>query len=174
VQVIDSLRLQVIIARVAGGIRLPHNIQKGGKDMAAPFSTSHLKNSPRAKRWFTIEQANRTLPLVTRIVRDIVNAHERYTQLQGKLDDMPGARELPAIQEQLQASLERLQEYADELASVGIELKDPESGLIDFPGRHQGRDVYLCWKLGEDKVDHWHELHAGYAGRQPLNTLEEE
>jgi len=62
----------------------------------------------------------------------------------------------------------------DELGSIGVELKDYESGLIDFPGRHQGRDIYLCWKLGEDKVTHWHELHSGYAGRQSTNTLEEE
>lgn len=140
--------------------------------MAAPqFSMSGAKPS-KARRRFTLEQANKALPLVTRIVRDIVNTHERATQLQAKLEESTGRE--AGLQAQLDASLEQLQDYVDELGSIGVELKDYESGLIDFPGRHQGRDIYLCWKLGEEKVDHWHELHSGYAGRQSTGSLEEE
>ena len=54
-----------------------------------------------------------------------------------------------------------------------MELKDYQTGLIDFIGRHEGRDVYLCWKLGEEQITHWHELNAGFAGRQPVETLKE-
>ena len=140
--------------------------------MAAPqFSTSGPKPSKARKR-FTLETANKALPLVTRIVRDIVNTHERATQLQAKLEESTGRES--GLQSQLDSALEQLQDYVDELGSIGVELKDYESGLIDFPGRHQGRDIYLCWKLGEEKVTHWHELHSGYAGRQSTNTLEEE
>ena len=140
--------------------------------MAAPqFSTSGTKPSKTRKR-FTLNQANKALPLVTRIVRDIVNTHERATQLQAKLEESTGREN--GLQGQLDSALEQLQDYVDELGSIGVELKDYESGLIDFPGRHQGRDVYLCWKLGEDKVSHWHELHSGNAGRQSTNTLEED
>jgi len=140
--------------------------------MAAPqFSTSGTKPT-KARRRFTLDQANKALPLVTRIVRDIVNTHERATQLQAKLEESTGRES--ALQAQLDSALEQLQDYVDELGSIGVELKDYESGLIDFPGRHQGRDVYLCWKLGEDKVTHWHELHSGYAGRQSTSTLEED
>jgi hypothetical protein len=140
--------------------------------MAAPqFSTSGTKPS-KTRRRFTLQQANKALPLVTRIVRDIVNTHERATQLQAKLEESTGREN--GLQGQLDSALEQLQDYVDELGSIGVELKDYESGLIDFPGRHQGRDVYLCWKLGEEKVAHWHELHSGYAGRQSTNTLEEE
>ncbi|HEV8291852.1 MAG TPA: DUF2203 domain-containing protein [Tepidisphaeraceae bacterium] len=140
--------------------------------MAAPqFSTSGTKPS-KTRRRFTLEQANKALPLVTRIVRDIVNTHERATQLQAKLEESTGRE--TTLQAQLDAALEQLQDYVDELGSIGVELKDYESGLIDFPGRHQGRDVYLCWKLGEEKVGHWHELHSGYAGRQSTSTLEED
>jgi hypothetical protein len=140
--------------------------------MAAPqFSMSGAKPS-KTRRRFTLQQANKALPLVTRIVRDIVNTHERATQLQAKLEEA-NSRDAN-LQAQLDSSLEQLQDYVDELAGIGVELKDYESGLIDFPGRHQGRDIYLCWKLGEDKVDHWHELHSGYAGRQSTSTLEEE
>ena len=140
--------------------------------MAAPqFSTSGTKPS-KSRRRFTLQQANKALPLVTRIVRDIVNTHERATQLQAKLEESTGRES--ALQSQLDSSLEQLQDYVDELGSIGVELKDYESGLIDFPGRHQGRDIYLCWKLGEEKITHWHELHSGYAGRQSTSTLEEE
>jgi hypothetical protein len=51
---------------------------------------------------------------------------------------------------------------------LGAELKDPRVGLIDFLAQVDGRDVYLCWKLGEDEIAYWHELEAGFAGRQSL------
>jgi hypothetical protein len=54
------------------------------------------------------------------------------------------------------------------LARRGIALRDPESGLVDFPGERDGRRVWLCWRLGEERVGHWHELDAGFAGRRPL------
>jgi len=142
--------------------------------MAAPqFSTSQPKNPSKARRRFSLDQANRSLPLVSRIVRDIVNTHERVAQLQARIDEMP-AKETALIQQQLDEAMENLQDYVDELGVIGVELKDYETGLIDFPGRHQGRDIYLCWRLGEDKVDHWHELQAGFAGRQPATKLQED
>jgi hypothetical protein len=142
--------------------------------MAAPqFSTPSAKPAPRKKNSFTLRQANRALPLVSRVVRDIVNTHERATQLQAKLESTTNGKETGAVKEQLDHSLERLQEYVDELTSIGVELKDYETGLIDFPGRHQGRDVYLCWRLGEENVGHWHELHTGVSGRQSTASLEE-
>ena len=148
---------------------------KGGTDMAAPqFSTSKSKSAARPKRRFTLAEANRSLPLVGRIVRDIVNCHERATQLQGRIEECKSAKETLLMQEQLDSILERLQDYVDELSEISIDLKDYETGLIDFPGRHQGRDVCLCWKLGEEKVAHWHELHAGFAGRQPAAKLQED
>lgn len=143
--------------------------------MAAGQYTSHPKNSLRKTKYFTLAEANRSLPLVARVVRDIVNTHERAAQLQAKIEEVSSnAREAAAVQGQLEMALENLQEYVDELLSIGVELKDYESGLIDFPGRHQGRDVYLCWKPGEDRIEYWHELHTGFAGRQAVDTLEED
>ena len=66
------------------------------------------------------------------------------------------------------AALERLQDYVDELTAIGIELKDYETGLIDFPGEREGRRVWLCWRLDEDRVANWHELDTGFIGRRPL------
>ena len=54
------------------------------------------------------------------------------------------------------------------LAERAIALRDPETGLVDFPGEREGRRVWLCWQLGEDRVAHWHELESGFLGRKPL------
>ncbi len=70
-------------------------------------------------------------------------------------------REYSEAQRALRAEIERL-------AEENIALRDPETGLVDFPGERDGRRVWLCWRLGEDRVAHWHELDTGFIGRQPL------
>lgn len=135
----------------------------------------------KKKKYFTVEQANRMLPLVRAIIEDIVrlfhDVHERRERL-AKVRQLPGAskrneesvygQELQHIEEELDKEIERLQEYVDELHGLGVELKDYVSGLVDFPSLMDGREVYLCWRLGEDDVAHWHELDAGFQGRQSL------
>jgi hypothetical protein len=56
----------------------------------------------------------------------------------------------------------------EQLASDNVVLRDPETGLIDFPGERDGRPIFLCWRLGEERVEHWHEIEAGFPGRRPL------
>ena len=142
--------------------------------MAGPQSFTPRPVRPsRPKRRFTVAQANSTLPLVRRIVGDIVRTHGLVQRLQAEMEHAAGAREQAATQSKLDESVTRLEDYLEELSDVGCELKDVQLGLIDFVGRHQSRDVYLCWKLGEEKVGYWHELNAGYAGRQPVSTLKE-
>lgn len=142
--------------------------------MAGPqFSTSHPRTPPKPRRPFTVAEANRTLPLVSRVVRDIVNTHERASDLQGRLEDAPSVKQAMVLQEELEAVLDLLKDYELELRRIGCDLKDYQTGLIDFVGRHQGREVCLCWRLGEPKVGYWHELQAGFAGRQPVSLLDE-
>ena len=62
-----------------------------------------------------------------------------------------------------------LQESLGTLTELGIELKDIEQGLVDFPALREDREVYLCWQLGEEEVAFWHEITSGFAGRQPLD-----
>jgi hypothetical protein len=141
--------------------------------MAGPqFVTPPGVTPSRPKRRFTLEQANRALTYVGRIVADIVQSHHTVITLQGTLEDLRGAA-ATATEKQLGYTLDRLQILVDELSGVGCELKDYEIGLVDFVGRHQGRDIYLCWKLGEPRIAYWHELKTGYAGRQPISILEE-
>jgi hypothetical protein len=137
------------------------------------FLTPKPVSASTHPRRFTLAQANRSLPLVKRIVGDIVRTHEKVTALQAALTDAkPKAQ--PPIQTDLDKTIEQLQNYVDELHEIGVDLKDFQMGLVDFLGRHQGRDVSLCWKLGEPAIAYWHELQTGFAGRQPVSTLEED
>jgi hypothetical protein len=134
----------------------------------------------RGKKYFTVAEANSMLPLVRAIVRDICDLagkmrerHERLERLYP--DDRPtGSSDAHAEEEVQQAETEfergkaKIDEYERELNKLGIELKDYFTGLIDFPSVMNGRVVYLCWRLGEAEVAHWHELEAGFAGRQKL------
>lgn len=68
----------------------------------------------------------------------------------------------------MQALAREIAGFQRELDALGIELKDPRLGLVDFPSETNGRRIVLCWRLGERDVQYWHEVDAGYAGRQPL------
>jgi hypothetical protein len=116
---------------------------------------------------FSVDDANRTLPLVSRIVSDIAAQHERWRNRIDAYESSvpPQSREIEREVQQLAAEI---QGYVQELLNLGIEVKDLQSGLIDFPAERDRRPIYLCWKLGEPSVQHWHEIESGYAGRQPL------
>ncbi|HVT88672.1 MAG TPA: DUF2203 domain-containing protein [Tepidisphaeraceae bacterium] len=143
--------------------------------MAAPqFFTPPRVTPSRPKRRFTLEQANRTLPLVKRIVTDIVQCHKAVTVQQEQLQQVsPNSKIRTEAERAVERSIERLNQLLEELSNVGCEMKDFQMGLTDFIGRHQGRDVCLCWKLGEASIGYWHEMDAGFGGRQPIATLDE-
>ena len=125
---------------------------------------------------FTVEQANRTLPLVRKIVEDVVQQHRRWREAILELDlvasslraDDPGDR-ATTLERSVQALEREIDGYKREIEDLGIQLKDPRLGLVDFPSEMGGRTVLLCWRLGEPEVQYWHEVDSGYAGRQPLS-----
>lgn len=128
--------------------------------------------SSRTLRIFTLVDANRTLPLVSRIVADIVRTYAQVSSTQVAMASASG-KEAADLQADFDRMSERLQGYVDELSEIGCELKDYSIGLVDFIGRHQGREIYLCWKLGEANIEFWHEMADGLAGRQPVALLAE-
>jgi len=107
--------------------------------------------------FYTPKQANDLLPDVSAIVKEIV-VRKR---------DADGAKGL-----QLEHAVTKLQEAIGRLEELGVVLKDPEIGLVDFPAVRLGKRVYLCWKMGETEVTHWHGLDEGYAGRKPIDNRE--
>jgi len=135
------------------------------------------KNSQR--KLYTVAEANATLPLLRAILRDVValatELRERYQRL--KVVSGDGPHPMPMYQEEadqitheLERGQVRMEELENELRDLDIELKDYFTGLIDFRHWMDDHEVYLCWKLGEPEVAHWHELDAGFQGRQKLDA----
>lgn len=126
----------------------------------------------RTGKLFTQEEANRALVLVRRIVTDIVARYGELLDLRSRRHDLaaaPGTDEdMARLTGQIERAIASLNRSHDELVEIGCVLKDWAGGLVDFPSLHQGRQVWLCWRLGEPAVAHWHELHTGFAGRQPI------
>lgn len=126
---------------------------------------------------FTLDEAERTLPLVRRIVQDLTREYpgwraavSRYELLSG------GARaewgetgELLAAREEVTRHADRINRYLQELESIGCVFKGFDAGLVDFYSLREDRPVFLCWRLGEERITHWHDIDAGFSGRQPID-----
>ena len=135
------------------------------------------------KKLFTLDEANAMLPLVRAITsdlvklsREVVDRRQRFSHVMAERPEPkyssgdPYDDELAQVEQELERDAQRLREYVDELRELGVEPKGAIEGLIDFPAMVDDRIVYLCWKIGEPEVLHWHELEAGYAGRQALTA----
>jgi hypothetical protein len=131
------------------------------------------------QKHFTVESANRTLPLVRSIVADIVQKFHELHDLHARLEVLQGSRrdaltaahreEVEEVERDFEQKQDELRVVVDELQGLGVQLKGPD-GLVDFPALLDGREVYLCWKFGEPEVLFWHELEAGFKGRQHLTA----
>jgi hypothetical protein len=130
-------------------------------------------------RTYTVEEANNELPRVRRIVAQIAELSALLPELEDQAriaqyeSKRPGASaEERERQQQARdavggAEIELLKAVAN-LNGMGIQLKGPLEGLIDFPSYRDGELIELCWKLGEDRVEHWHRIGEGYSGRKKL------
>lgn len=129
---------------------------------------------------FTVEEANAMLPLVRAITSDVVRLSREIVERRQRLAVLSAGRkltegdpygdELLAGERDLHQQIARLQEHLDELTALGVECKGGPEGLVDFPSWMDGRVVYLCWQYNEPEISHWHELDAGFAGRQSLGA----
>jgi hypothetical protein len=127
---------------------------------------------------FTVDEANALLatvrPLVERMVEqrgELVTQLERKQELGGITKANGGGfnPRLPAeIDAALEAAAAALQSCVEEVTALGVQVKDLDSGLVDFPSLRDGEEVLLCWQLGEDEIGWWHTPDDGFAGRQPL------
>ncbi len=122
---------------------------------------------------FTVEDANSLLPTVRGIVRRVQRAYARVSasQAQARLASEGASLGGGGMEggSDYVLALTELAEASGELEALGVQIKDYERGLIDFPTLRDGRVVLLCWQMGEgDELEWWHDLEAGFAGRQPL------
>ena len=125
---------------------------------------------------FTVERANRTLPLVRKIVEDVVRQHRLWREKILELDLVASTarageprERAEELEREAQTLAREIDGFQHELEELGIQLKDRRLGLVDFPSEMNGRPILLCWRLGEPEVQFWHDPDAGYAGRQPLS-----
>lgn len=120
------------------------------------------------ERLFSVEEADRVLPELRERLPRIREARQAVLGAAERIGERApgdgGGREGRRHHEALSA----LRAELLALHRLGVILRDPETGLVDFPAEREGRRVFLCWRLGEERVAHWHEVDAGFAGRRPL------
>ncbi len=120
-------------------------------------------------KYFTVEEANALLPTLEPIMKHLLARRARASRLAQQMEDVlgdirsnVGGPELSTLTQDF-AVIERL---IHKIQAYGVIIKDVNAGLLDFLSERNGRDVYLCWKYGEDKIEYYHELHTGFAGRR--------
>jgi hypothetical protein len=123
-------------------------------------------------RYFTLDEARATLPQVKALMEQVQVARREILRLR------PDA--LPVIEQaalnggnrlmgELAVHAMQLEAGVKGIMALGVVLKDVDAGLVDFIGVRNGREVYLCWRYGEEDIHFWHELNAGFAGRRPID-----
>jgi hypothetical protein len=129
---------------------------------------------------FTPEEANATLPDVRPLVEELIEERKALVALGEELEAMQALiggnggsldpSRVGELQEAVAHSAARVARIVDQIHELGVQVKDLDRGLVDFPARHpeSGDTVLLCWEFGEPEVAHWHELETGFAGRKPL------
>ena len=137
--------------------------------------TNHTPAVPpidQSKKYFSLDEANRALPFVRRVVTDICEAYRRAVGLQHKMEFPLPDQDTDQLRDEYETLMSRLNDLVDELTLVGVELKDYDKGLVDFPAIHEGREVQLCWMLDESTISAWHEVDAGFANRRSIDTFD--
>ncbi|MFW5966645.1 MAG: DUF2203 domain-containing protein [Persicimonas sp.] len=137
------------------------------------------------KRYFTVEEANEMVPFLEQAFTRILQLRHHIGSIYQLLDvvdaapeseefdiELPGAS--PAVihnRATLKALMETVNEELATVRATGCLVKGVDTGLVDWYARRNGRDVFLCWRLGEDEVRHWHEVSAGVRGRRPIEEF---
>ena len=116
------------------------------------------------------------MPLVKRVVADITTLFPKWRDLVYRYElvaadarpEWGESQEQVGLRTDIEAVARDINGFLEELEQIGCVFKGFEAGLVDFYGKLDGRDILWCWKIGEDSITHWHELDAGFAGRQPV------
>jgi hypothetical protein len=129
---------------------------------------------------FTLDEAQSLLPVLESLLKRAIegkhSAEETETDLAGLAQRiyLSGGMRVNATtvarqRAEMEASLKRVRESIAEIDSIGVQVKDLEAGLLDFPCRLDEEVVLLCWRMGEAAIEHWHTVEAGFQGRQPVD-----
>lgn len=125
---------------------------------------------------FTLDEAERTLPLLNRILADLKAEYEVWREALAHYEllaaasraDLGETEVLVAARTAVSNAANRINQYLLEIEAVGCLFKGFEQGLVDFYALREDRLVFLCWQYGEPAITHWHEVDAGFPGRRPI------
>src|SRR5882757_4409381 len=131
-------------------------------------------------RYFTLDEARSSLPAVGRNIREAVQAKSRYQEAEKAIQDltqrilmMGGITVDTTLAEawkaQHDSNAQSLRNAMERIEEAGVLVKDLDIGLVDFPTLFRGEEVYLCWRMDEDDIGHWHGVHEGFAGRRAID-----
>ncbi len=122
------------------------------------------------ERHFTLEQANELLPALKPLLRELRDSKDRLVDSEAHeaLTEAAPTNGGGEPGQQVGEAFLEVRKLLEQLQVAGIVLRDVDRGLVDFPSLRDGREIYLCWELGEDQIEHWHDLQSGYPDRQPL------
>jgi hypothetical protein len=129
---------------------------------------------------FTFDEAQSLLPLLESLLKRALESKREAEQVESKLSALArriylsgGMKvDLTTVSKQraeLDTHLQRVRESVVEIDSIGVQVKDLDDGLLDFPYTLDGEVVLLCWRMGETSIDHWHTIDSGFQGRQPVD-----
>jgi hypothetical protein len=129
---------------------------------------------------FSLEEAQSLLPVLESLLKRAVEGKQSAEEVENRLSDLArriyisgGMRvdvtKVAKDRAEMEAHLARVRENIAEIDSIGVQVKDLEAGLLDFPCRIDDEVVLLCWKMGETAIEHWHTVESGFQGRQPVD-----
>jgi hypothetical protein len=123
------------------------------------------------ERHFTRAEANALLPQLKPLLRQLRDAKDELTDAEAHevLSEAAATNGGGEEGHQVGVAFLEVRRLLEAVEESGIVLRDIDRGLVDFPAVIDGREVYLCWELGEDDVGYWHDLESGYRGREPLD-----
>jgi hypothetical protein len=131
-----------------------------------------------AARYFTLEEARAALEELRPLAEEMVERHRRLLEAQLRRSELAGRAgsnggdltpgDFAAVEQELEREATELARCVERIQAEGVLVKDLERGLLDFPSKREGRDVLLCWHVGEAEIAYYHGADEGFAGRKPL------
>lgn len=133
-----------------------------------------------ADRSFTLDEAQSLLPILESLLRSAIDGKKLIEAVDAELQELAhrvflsGGLLVNIIQvarrkAEREKTIQRVKDALAEIDATGVQVKDLDIGLLDFPCQVEGRTVLLCWKLGEPGITHWHDTSEGFAGRKPID-----
>ncbi len=129
---------------------------------------------------FTLDEAQSLLPVLEALLKRAIEGKQSAEEVESSLSEISrriyfaggmyvDLGKVAKLRAEMEAHLQRVRESVAEIDSIGVQVKDLESGLLDFPCRLDDQVVLLCWRMGETSIEHWHTVDEGFQGRQPVD-----